>query len=287
MRGGYWQPGFSDPTAFSRPARPESGPFVNTGPVVQVAATAAAVLRCFLSGRSVTIVLVLVALSLGLGAVLAGASVGHEGRLDADIGWAAAGLSGWFLSLFHGAGLAGSHRVAAPLAPTGPFSAGILLTGCWLGLAGGLSLYTAGVTVIFLAWLSGWHGAPPAAVCGMAGLLLLRLLVVLAVSTCVLALARPAVAAPLATAFCLAGWLAGNLSPASDPGVLEPLARFAGFVLPDLPALQPPLGGMPGNYSEMLATLARPTIYTALYVAAMLIAALTLFTSRIRRPGLS
>lgn len=257
---------------------------MNTGPVAQVAAGA---LRGFLSGRSVMTAWLLVALSLGFGALLAGASVGHEGRLDADIGWAAAGLSGWFLSLAHGAGLLGGRGVPGHLAPTRSISSGVVLAARWLGLAGGLSLYTAGVTVVFLAWLSGWHGAPPAAVCGMAGLLLMRLLIVLAVSSCCSALVRPAVAAPVAAVFCLAGWLGGDLSPVSDPGVVEPLARFAGFVLPDLPALQPPLGGMSEVFSEALVALARPAIYSALYVGALLIAAPALLALRPRGPGLS
>ena len=260
---------------------------MNGGPLLPLAATAAVALRGFVSERSLGASLVVVAGSLGFGALLAEASVAHEGRIDADVAWAAAGMLGWFLSLAHGAGLMGRRGVLGSFAFARPVSPGLLLAGRCFGLAAGLSLYAAAVTLILVGWLSGWREAAPAVVCGTGWLLLLRLLVVLAVSTFFLALLRPAAAAFLAAVVCVSGWFAGPLAPASSSGVLLPLTVAARFLLPDFRALQAPLGGLPGEPSAVLAALAGPTLYAALYAAAMLIAALTVFPVRVRRAGIS
>ena len=159
--------------------------------VVRLAATAIVVLRGFVSERSLVASLALVVVSLGIGVALADASLGHEGRFEADIAWASAEALGWFLALTQGAGLAGYRGVLGSFALARPVPENLLLAGRFLGLAAGLFLYAAAVSAILLAWLSGWLGTAPAPVLGMGWLLWLRLLVVLAVATFLLALARP------------------------------------------------------------------------------------------------
>lgn len=253
-------------------------------PIGALAPTAVVTLRGFLAERSLPAALALVLASIGLAVVLTDASLGHEGRLEADVGWAVAELLGWFLAVTHGAGLAGRPGVLGSFALARPVSAGLLLSGRFLGIAAGLFLYTGAATLVVVVWVSGWHGAAPAAVLGMGWLLLLRLVVVLAVATFFAALLRPAVAATLAAAFCFAGWFAGNLSPAPNPAALRPLSVFAKHALPNFPGLEAPLAGLPAGAPDMAATLHGATLYAALYVAAMVLAALAAFPSKARRP---
>ena len=251
--------------------------------VVRLAATAVVALRSFVSERSLVASLALVVVSLGIGVALADASLGHEGRFEADIAWASAEALGWFLALTQGAGLAGYRGVLGSFALARPVPANLLLAGRFLGLAAGLFLYAAAVSVILLAWLSDWSGTASVPVLGLGWLLWLRLLVVLAVATFLLALARPSVAAPLAAASCVAGWFFGSVSPAPSPLALRPLSVFATFVLPDFPALDAPLGGLPDALAAVSVLLAGPTLYAALYAAAMVAAAIAIFPRRARR----
>ncbi len=253
-------------------------------PVVSLTATAAVVLRGFLAERSLVAALTLVLVSLGFGVALADASLGHEGRLETDILWALTEVLGWFLALAHGAGLVGHPGVLGSFALARPVSAGLLLFGRFLGLAAGLFLYVAAVTVVLLGWLSLSPGGVGIAPLCMGWLLWLRLVVVLAVSTLLLALARPTVAAPLAAALSVAGWFVGSFPAASGPLVLKPLSGLATFLLPDLPALDAPLRELPGRFSEAGLLLAGPTLYGALYAAAMVAAAIAVFPWRARRP---
>ena len=251
--------------------------------VVRLAATAIVALRGFVSERSLVASLALVVVSLGIGVALADASLDHEGRFEADLAWAFAEALGWFLALTQGAGLAGYRGVLGSFALARPVPANLLLAGRFIGLAAGLFLYAAAVGAILLAWLSGWSGAVWVPVLGMGWLLWLRLLVVLAVATFLLALARPSVAAPLAAAACIASWFFGGLSPAPSPLALRPLSVLATFVLPDFPALDAPLGGLPDAIAAVSALLAGPTLYAALYAAAMVAAATAIFPRGARR----
>lgn len=257
---------------------------MTAAPIVPLAATAVVTLRGFLSERGVVAALALVLASIGLGVAVSDASLGPEGRLEADAGWAAAELFGWFLALTHGAALAGRPGVLGSFTFARPVPAGLLLTGRFLGIAAGLLLFTAIVTAILIGWLSGWLGAAPAAVFGTGWLLLLRLVVVLAAATFFLSLARPAVAASLAAAFCLAGWFAGNPSLDLTPSALRPLSALARFVLPNFPDLAGPLAGLPDAGAEVSAALYGPTVYAALYVAALVVGALAAFSAGHRRP---
>ena len=257
---------------------------MSAAPVVPLAATALVTLRGFVSEKGLIAALLLVLAAMGFGAVLSDASLGHEGRLEADAGWAAAELLGWVLAVAYGAALAGRPGVLGSFALARPVSAALLLGGRFLGLAAGLFLYTAAVTMVLAAWLTAGQGAAPAAVAGMGWLLLLRLLVVLAAATFFAAVARPAVAVALAAAFCFAGWFAGNLAPGASPSGLRPLSGLAEFVLPNFPGLEAPLAGLPAVWAEVAVALSGPTLYAALYAGAMVLAALAAFPSRARRP---
>ena len=252
-------------------------------PIVPLAATAVVALRGFVSERSLVAALALVLLSLWFGAALADASLGHRGRLETDLAWAAAEVLGWFLALTQGAGLAGCREVLGPFTLARPVSAGLLVAGRFLGLGAGLFLYVAVLNAVLLAWLSIGYGAAWAPVLGMGWLLWLRLLVVLAVSTLLLALVRPSLAAPLAAASCVAGWFVGSFSAAAAPLVLQPLSAVATFVLPDFRALDAPLAGLPDPFLEAAVALAGPTLYAALYTAAMSAGAIAIFPWAARR----
>ena len=119
---------------------------------------------------------------------------------------------------------------------------------------------------------------------GIGWLLWLRLLVILAVATLFLALVRPTVAIVLAALFSLSGWLAASF-PAAGPVYLEPVTRVATLLLPDLPALDAPLAGLPGDFLEAGLSLVDPTLYAVVYAAAMVAAAIAVFPWRARQPA--
>lgn len=249
-----------------------------------LAATAAVTLRGFFGERSLLVALALFLGSIGFAGTLTDASLGHGGRLEADVGWVAAELLGWFLAVTHGAGLAARPGVFGSFALARPVSAGLLLGGRFLGIAAGLLLYAGSVTMVLVIWLSAGYGAGPAAVLGTGWLLFLRLLAVLAVATLFMAVARPAVAATLAAAFCVGGWFAGNLAPELSPPALRPLSVLAKHLLPNFPGLDIPLAGLAAGAAEAPPALYGPTLYATLYVGAMLLAALAAFPSTARRP---
>lgn len=249
-------------------------------PIAPLTATAAVVLRGFLTERSLLAALALVFSGLGAGVLLSDASLGPEGRIESNVAWVLAEVLGWSLALTHGAGLVGGRGVLGAFALARPVPAGLLLGGRFLGLAGGLLLYVAMVSATLSAWLLVAHGGATAAVLGIGWLLWLRLLVVLAVSTLFLALVRPTVALVLATLSSIAGWLAASF-PAAGPDYLEPVTRLATFVLPDLRALDAPMTGV----SEVELMLGGPTLYAVAYAAAMVAAAIAVFPWRARQPA--
>lgn len=247
--------------------------------IVPLAATAAVVLRGFLGERSLLAALALVLSCFGAGVLLSEVSLGAGGRFESNVAWVLAEVLGWWLALTHGAGLVGSRGVLGAFALARPVSAGLLLGGRFLGLAAGLFLYVAVVVATLSAWLLVANGGATAAVLGAGWLLWLRLLVILAVATLCLALVRPTVAIGLATLSSLAGWLAASF-PAAGPLYLEPVTRFATLVLPDLRALDAPMGGFPES-----GLLAGPTLYAIAYAAAMVAAAIAVFPWRARQPA--
>ena len=253
-------------------------------PIAPLTATAAVVLRGFLAERSLLVALALVLSCFGAGVLLGAVSLDRGGRFESNLAWVLAEVLGWSLTLTHGAGLVGRRGVLGAFALARPVSAGLLLGGRFLGLAAGLFLYVAVVSVALSAWLLIAPGGAAAAVFGAGWLLWLRLLVILAVSTLFLALVRPPVAIVLAALSSLAGWLAASF-PAAGPTWLEPVARLATFVLPDLRALDAPLAGVPENFSEAGPMLAGPTLYATLYAAAMVAAAIAVFPWRARQPA--
>ncbi len=254
-------------------------------PVAPVTATAGVVLRGFLSERSLPVGLVLVLASLGVGMLLGDASLAREGRIESNLAWVLAELAGWWLALAHGAGLVGRRGVLGAFALARPVPAGLLLAGRFLGLAAGLFLYVAVVSVALSGWLFLAHGAGVAAVLGLGWLLWLRLIVILAVSTLLLALARPTVAATLAALISLAGWLAASSPGTGSPVALKPIRWLASLVVPDLPALDAPITGLPGSFAAVGLELLGPTLYAFFYTAAMIAAAITVFPWRARRPA--
>lgn len=249
-------------------------------PTAPLTATAAVVLRGFLAERSLLAALALVLSCFGAGVLLGDVSLDRGGRFESNLAWALAEVLGWWLALSHGAGLAGRRGVLGAFALARPVSAGLLLGGRFLGLAAGLFLYVAVVGGTLAAWLLVAPGGAVAAGLGAGWLLWLRLLVILAVSTLFLALVRPPVAIVLAALSSLAGWLAASF-PAAGPAWLEPVARLATSVLPDLRALDAPLAGVP----EAGRLLAGPTLYATLYAAAMVAAAVAVFPWRARQPA--
>ncbi len=249
-------------------------------PIAPLTATAAVALRGFVAERSLLAALGLVLACFGAGVLLSDASLGPGGRFETNVAWVLAEVLGWSLALTHGAGLVGSRGVLGASALARPVSAGLLLGGRFLGLAAGLLLYVAAVGATLSAWLLVAHGGATAAMLGIGWLLWLRLLVILAVATLFLALVRPAVALVLAALFSVAGWLAASF-PEAGPGALEPVARLATFVLPDLRALDAPMAGFP----DAGLTLARPTVYAMTYAAALLAAAIAVFPWRARQPA--
>ena len=251
-------------------------------PIAPLTATAAVVLRGFLAERSLLVALVLMLSGFGAGIFLGDVSLGQGGRFESNVVWVLAEVLGWSLALTHGAGLVGSRGVLGAFALARPVSAGLLLGGRFLGLAAGLFLYVALVGATLSAWLLLAHGGATAAVLGIGWLLWLRLLVVLAVSTLFLALVPPTVAILLAALSSLAGWLAAGV-PAASPGYLEPVMRLATLVLPDLRALDASMAGLPGSLTEAGRMLVGPTLYAALYAAAMVAAAIAVFPWRARR----
>lgn len=252
--------------------------------IAALTATAAVVLRGFLAERSLLAALGLVLSCFGAGVLLSDVSLGQGGRFASNIAWVLAEVAGWSLALVHGAGLVGSRGVLGAFGLVRPVSAGLLLGGRFLGLAAGLFVYVALVSVTVSGWLALAHGGAAAAVLGTGWLLWLRLLVILAVSTLFLALVRPAVAIGLAALFSLAGWLAASF-PAAGPTYLEPVTSVATLVLPDLPALDAPIAGLPGSFSGVGPMLAGPTLYAILYAAAMVTAAIAVFPWRARQPA--
>ena len=253
--------------------------------IAPLTATAGVALRGFLSERSLLVAVVLVLAAFGMGTLLGDASLGQAGRVEADVAWLLAEVTGWVLALVHGAGLAGRHGVLGAFALARPVSAGLLLGGRFLGLAVGLFLYAAAVSATLAGWLFVAHGAGVAAVLGLGWLLWLRLVVILAVSTLLLALARPSVAVALAVLVSLAGWLAPSFPATPGPAALKPLHWFAVHVLPDLPALDAPMTGLPESLREIGLELLSPTVYAIFYTAAMIAAAIALFPWRARRPS--
>ena len=229
------------------------------------------------------VALALVLLCFGAGVLLGDASLGQEGRFESNAAWVLAEVLGWSLALTHGAGLVGSRGVLGAFALARPVSAGLLLGGRFAGLAAGLFSYVAVVGATLLAWSLVAHGGPAPTVFGVGWLLWLRLLVILAVSTLFLALVRPGVAIVLAALSSLAGWLAASF-PVAGPVYLEPVTRLATLVLPDLPALDTPMAGLPGSFSEAGFMLVAPTLYAIAYAAAMVAAAIAIFPWRARQP---
>jgi hypothetical protein len=246
-------------------------------------ATAAVVLRGFLSARSLLAAAIVLLAAFGVGVALSDTSLGPGGRLESDVAWALAEIAGWALAVIHGAGLASFPGVLAEMVLARPVPAGLLLGGRFLGLAGGLFVCVAAVSASLAGWLFLVHGNPPGAVLWMGWLLWLRLVVVLAVSTALLALTRPAVATPLAALVSLTGWLAASLPAVPGPAFLKPLTLFAAFVLPDLRALDGPLAGFPEGLREAGPILVRSTLYALAYTAAMMAAAVAVFPRRARR----
>ena len=253
-------------------------------PTAPLTATAGVVLRGFVAERSLLAALALVLLGSGAGVFLGDASLGPEGRFESNVAWVLAEVLGWSLALVHGAGLVGSRGVLGAFALARPVAAGLLLGGRFVGLAAGLFLYVAVVGAALSGWLLVAHGGATAAALGIGWLLWLRLLVILAVSTLFLALVRPTVAVGLAALSSLAGWLAASF-PAAGPATLEPVARFAAFVLPDLAALDAPLAGLSGSFSEAGDMLVGPTLYAVAYAAAMVAAGVAVFPWRARQPA--
>lgn len=253
-------------------------------PLAPLTATAGVALRGFLSERSLRVTFALVLASLGMGTLLGDASFGQEGRLEANVTWVLAEVSGWLLALTHGAGLVGRRGVLGAFALARPVPPGLLLGGRFLGLAAGLLLYAAAVSATVSGWLFLAHGAGAAAVLGLGWLLWLRLVVVLAVSTLFLALVRPTVAVALAALCSLAGWLAASFPAVDSPAGLKPVSWLAALLLPDLPALDAPLTGLPEGFRAVGLEVLAPTLYAIFYTAAMVAAAMVLFPWRARRP---
>ena len=216
--------------------------------------------------------------------LLGDASLAGEARIESNLAWLVAELLGWLLALAHGAGLVGRRGVLGAVALARPVPAGLLLAGRFLGLAAGLFLYVAAVSVTLAGWLFLAHGAGIAALLGLGWLLWLRLLVILAVSTLLLALARPTAAAVLAALISLAGWLAASFPGTGSTVALKPIRWFASLVVPDLPALDAPIAGLPGTFGAVGLELFGPTLYAFFYTAAMIAAAITVFPWRARRP---
>lgn len=254
-------------------------------PTAPLAATAVVVLRGFVAGRSLPAVLALALAFFGLGILLGDASLAQEGRVESNLAWVLAEVSGWLLAIVYGAGLVGSRGVLGPFALARPVSAGTLLAGRFLGLAAGLLLYVGLVSVMLAGWLFVAYGAGVATVFGMGWLLGLRLVVILAVATLLSVLARPTLAAALAALVSLSGWLAGSLTATEGPATLKPVTWLAVVLLPDLPALDTPMVGLPEGFHEVGLELLGPTLYAAFYAGAMLAAAVTVFPWRARRPA--
>ena len=82
---------------------------MNVLPMASLVATAVVVLRGFLADRSLSAALAVVIASIGLAVLLTDTSLGHGGRLEADVGWGTAELLGWFLAVTNGAGMVGRH----------------------------------------------------------------------------------------------------------------------------------------------------------------------------------
>ena len=253
-------------------------------PLAPLTATAGVALRGFLAERSLLVAVALVAASLGAGALLGDASLGQEGRLEANVVWVLAEVLGWLLALTHGAGLVGGRGVLGAFALARPVSPGLLLGGRFLGLAAGLFLYAAAVSGLLSGWLFIAYGAGAAAAPGLGWLLWLRLVVILAVSTLFLALVRPTVATALAALCSLAGWLAASFPVTESPAGLKPVTWLAALLLPDLPALDAPLTGLPEGFREVGIEVLSPTLYAIFYTGAMIAAAVAVFPWRARRP---
>ena len=253
--------------------------------IAPLTATAGVALRGFLSERSLLVALVLVLAAVGTGTLLGDVSAGQAGRMEANLAWVLAEAAGWVLALVHGAGLVGRRGVLGAFALARPVPPGLLLGGRFLGLAAGLFVYAAAVTATLSGWLFFAHGAGAAAVVGLGWLLWLRLVVILAVSTLLLALARPSLAVALAALISLAGWLAASFPATPGPAALKPLQWLAARVLPDLSALDAPMTGLPERLREIGPELLGPTLYAVFYTAAMIAAAIALFPWRARRPA--
>ncbi len=258
---------------------------MNSPSLGRFAATAAVTLRGFLRDRSLAAALLVAAAAPVLGSTLASASVGSAARFAADLGWATAGMLGWWIALAHGSGLADGGGVLRPFALSRPVSPAILLGGRFAGLALGLLLYASVATALLTAWLSARYGAPPVELAAAGWLLGLRLVVVAALATALHAGLRPAAAAVLAATVAAAGWFVPSAPASGLPPALRPLSALGRLLAPDLSALEAPAGGLPPGLGETFAALGWPTLYAALYAGGTLTVALLLFTSLARRPG--
>ncbi len=243
-------------------------------------AAAGVTLRGFLAGGEFAACLALVAFSLLAAALLESASPGQGERLAADLGWGAAGLFGWFLAVAHGSGLRGGGGVAHAAALARPVSPALLFGARFVGLLGGLAVYSALAGALIAARL-GLDAAP--AVMAAGWFLLLRLVVVLALSVAFHAAVRPPVAAVLAAACASAGWFSGSLPGAEAGDAIRRLAAVARWLLPDLASLDPVLG--PLGAMEAGAALFGATAYAALYAGAVLVGPLFAFPWLVRRSG--
>ena len=249
---------------------------LNRGMLHALRAAAAATLRGFFRDRGLLAAVVLSGAALAAAGALASASLESTVRLAADLGWGAAGFFGWLLVLAHGSGLADRGGILCPAMLTRAVSPRVLLAGRFLGLSAGVSVYAGLVTVLLLGWLGFAHGVPPLVALATGWLLLLRLLVLLALSVLFFALVRPA-AAPLAAAAALGGWLQELLPPVAGAAEGPSLTALIGWLLPDLRALEPPLAGISADPAGIGPVLLPPTMYALLYAAGIVGLAVSLF----------
>ncbi len=252
--------------------------------VFQFLAAASATRRGFLRDRTLIAAVGLVAAALGIGAGLAAVTLEGAPRLAADLGWTAAGLFGWLLALGHGAGWMDRGGILCPPLLARPVPFGLLLVARFVGLASGLALYGVVVTVLLGVWASWEGGASTAGVMAAGWLLVLRLVVLLALALTLSVLVRP-VAAPLAAAAGLAGWLVDILPPASAPGAVSPLVRFATGLLPNMRLLAPTPEGLPQTMAEAFPGLLVSTAYALLYGGALLVVGFAVGPVLWRRSG--
>ncbi len=223
-------------------------------------------------------------LAPGLAHLVSHASMDATGRLVMHFGWLAAGLCGWLLAIGYGSGLADRGGVCGPLAFAGPAPVGAIVLGRYLGLAAGLALLSGFAIALLLLVLGAGYGVRPAPIAGAGWLLFLRLAVVLALAMLLGSVFRHAPAALLSTAAATAGWLTGGLE-GSAPGAFASASAAGRLLLPRLPLLAPPLGGLPDDATEVARALVAPTLYALLYAGALLVIASLLAGPVLRRRG--